>query len=104
MVAVTAVGLFEAKSQAMWLLPLVGGATVGVAVGSIVEIPRIRDRRLETREHLCLTVTFNHDIVDGDPAARFLKRYSELLAAAICSMVKRTRLPNDDVRRRCLYL
>jgi len=26
-----------------------------------------------------VTVTFNHDIVDGAPAARFLKRFSELL-------------------------
>jgi len=24
-------------------------------------------------------VTFNHDIVDGAPAARFLKRFSELI-------------------------
>ena len=78
-VGVTAVGMFGNKNQALWLLPLVGGATVGVAVGGIVERPCIRDGQLETREHLCLTVTFNHDIVDGAPAARFLKRFSELL-------------------------
>jgi len=40
---------------------------------------RVKDGQIETREHLCLTVTFNHDIVDGAPAARFLKRFSELL-------------------------
>jgi len=78
-VGVTAVGMFGAKNQALWLLPLVGGATVGVAVGGIVERPRVHDGQIETREHLCLTVTFNHDIVDGAPAARFLKRFSELL-------------------------
>ena len=53
-VGVTAVGMFGAKNQALWLLPLVGGATVGVAVGGIVERPCVRDGQLETHEHLCL--------------------------------------------------
>ena len=44
-VGVTAVGMFGAKNQAMWLVPLVGGATVGVAgapgaVGAIPMLPR----------------------------------------------------------------
>jgi pyruvate/2-oxoglutarate dehydrogenase complex dihydrolipoamide acyltransferase (E2) component len=78
-VGVTAVGMFGAKNQALWLLPLVGGATVGVAVGGIVERACVCDGQLEMHEHLCLTVTFNHDIVDGAPAARFLKRFSEML-------------------------
>jgi pyruvate/2-oxoglutarate dehydrogenase complex dihydrolipoamide acyltransferase (E2) component len=80
-VGVTAVGMFGAKNQASWLLPLVGGATIGVAVGGIVERPYVNHGQLESREHLCLTVTFNHDIVDGAPAARFLKRFSELLTS-----------------------
>jgi pyruvate/2-oxoglutarate dehydrogenase complex dihydrolipoamide acyltransferase (E2) component len=71
--------MFGNKNQAAWGIPLVGGATVAVAVGGIVERPCVNDGRLEAREHLCLTVTFNHDIVDGAPAARFLKRFSELL-------------------------
>jgi pyruvate/2-oxoglutarate dehydrogenase complex dihydrolipoamide acyltransferase (E2) component len=78
-VGITAIGMFGNKNQAAWGIPLVGGATVSVAVGGIVERPCVRDGQLETREHLCLTVTFNHDIVDGAPAARFIKRFSELL-------------------------
>jgi pyruvate/2-oxoglutarate dehydrogenase complex dihydrolipoamide acyltransferase (E2) component len=78
-VGVTAIGTFGEKNQALWLVPLVGGATVAVAVGGIVERNCIHNGRLETHEHLCLTVSFNHDIVDGAPAARFLKRFSELL-------------------------
>lgn len=78
-VSITAVGMFGNKNQAVWGIPIVGGATVGVAVGGIVERLCVTDERLETREHLCLTVTFNHDIIDGSPAARFLKRFSELL-------------------------
>jgi pyruvate/2-oxoglutarate dehydrogenase complex dihydrolipoamide acyltransferase (E2) component len=78
-VGVTAVGMFGSKNQAFWLVPFVGGATIVVAVGGIVERPCISAGQLESREHLCLTITFNHDIVDGAPAARFTKRLSELL-------------------------
>jgi len=78
-VGVTAVGMFGKKNQALWVVPIVGGATIGVAVGGIVERPCISDGQLESHEHLCLTITFNHDIVDGAPAARFVKRFSELL-------------------------
>jgi pyruvate/2-oxoglutarate dehydrogenase complex dihydrolipoamide acyltransferase (E2) component len=77
-VGVTAVGMFGSKNEALWLIPLNGG-TVAVAIGGIVERPCASDGRIETREHLCLTVAFNHDVVDGAPAARFLKRFSELL-------------------------
>ncbi|HSF79909.1 MAG TPA: 2-oxo acid dehydrogenase subunit E2 [Anaerolineales bacterium] len=80
-VGVTAIGMFGNKNQALWAIPLVGGATVAVAVGGIVERPCARDGRLETREHLCLTVSFNHDVVDGAPAARFLKSFSNLLTS-----------------------
>ncbi|HET7478827.1 MAG TPA: 2-oxo acid dehydrogenase subunit E2 [Rubrobacteraceae bacterium] len=76
-VGVTAVGMFGGN-EALWLIPL-SGATVAVTVGGIVERPSASGGRIETREHLCLTVTFDHDIVDGVPAARFLKRFSELL-------------------------
>jgi pyruvate/2-oxoglutarate dehydrogenase complex dihydrolipoamide acyltransferase (E2) component len=78
-VSITSFGMFGNKNQAAWGIPIVGGATVAVAVGGIVERPCVNDGQLETREHLCLTATFNHDIVDGAPAARFLKRFSELL-------------------------
>lgn len=78
-VGVTAVGMYGPRNQASWLLPLVGGATVAVAVGGIVERPLLVDGELKNHEHLCLTLSFNHDIVDGAPAARFTKRFSERL-------------------------
>lgn len=74
--AVTAVGMFG--NEALWFIP-VGGGTVVVTVGSIVDRPKINVNELESREHLCLTVSFNHEIVDGAPAARFIKRFSEIL-------------------------
>jgi pyruvate/2-oxoglutarate dehydrogenase complex dihydrolipoamide acyltransferase (E2) component len=77
-VTVTAVGMFG--EGAMWLVPL-SAATVAVAVGSIVERPVLVGDRLEPREHLCITVSFDHDIVDGAPAARFVARFAERLAS-----------------------
>ena len=80
-VGVTAIGMFCPRDQATWMIPLVGGATVALAVGGIVERPRLMDGELESRKHLCLTFTFNHDIVDGAPAARFLTHFSEMLSS-----------------------
>lgn len=77
-VGVTAVGMFGAGS--MWLIPLTA-ATVTVAIGSISKKPVIVDENLQEHEFLCLTVSFDHDIVDGAPAARFTRRFSEILSS-----------------------
>jgi pyruvate/2-oxoglutarate dehydrogenase complex dihydrolipoamide acyltransferase (E2) component len=37
------------------------------------------DGQIEEREFLNLTVSFEHEIVDGGPAARFAQRFTELL-------------------------
>lgn len=38
--------------------------------------------RLEEREILCLTLTLDHDLIDGTPAARFAERLKELIEGA----------------------
>lgn len=78
-VGVTAVGMFG--NDAIWFIPL-SGATLTVTVGGIVKRACGVGTASEMREHLCLTLTFNHDIVDGAPAARFTKKFSELLKNA----------------------
>lgn len=77
-VGVTAVGMFG--SGPTWAIPLTS-ATVTVAVGAIAVRPVLVDGGLQEREHLCLTVSFDHDIVDGAPAARFTSRFAELLSS-----------------------
>jgi pyruvate/2-oxoglutarate dehydrogenase complex dihydrolipoamide acyltransferase (E2) component len=77
-VAVTAVGMFG--EYPLWLVPL-SAATVAVAVGGIVERTMVVDGLPQSREHLCLTISFDHDIVDGAPAARFANRFAQLLAS-----------------------
>jgi len=77
-VGVTAVGMFG--KGPLWLVPLTS-ATVTVAVGAIAKRPTLVNGAVQEREHLCLTVSFDHDIVDGSLAARFVSRFSELLSS-----------------------
>ena len=75
---VTAVGMFG--SGPMWLVPLTN-ATVTVAVGAIARRTVLVDGALQEQEYLCLTVSFDHDIVDGAPAARFTSRFTQQLSS-----------------------
>jgi pyruvate/2-oxoglutarate dehydrogenase complex dihydrolipoamide acyltransferase (E2) component len=50
-----------------------------VAVGGIVERPILVDGHIEAHEFLNLTLSFDHDVVDGGPAARFAQRLKELI-------------------------
>ena len=75
-VLVTSVGMFG--HGAAWGIPL-PGHTLTITVGGIVSRPVVNNARLENRRHLCLTVSFDHDIIDGAPAARFMQRFRELV-------------------------
>lgn len=75
--AVTAIGMFGQDN--MWFIPH-GSATVLVTVGSISRKPMIINDLLLEKEYLNLTFSFNHDIVDGAPAARFVKYFCDFLA------------------------
>ncbi len=75
-VCVTAVGMFNKDS--VWFIPH-GTATVLITVGGISDkVIQVEDK-IVTREHLCLTISFDHNIVDGAPAARFVKQFTETL-------------------------
>ncbi len=78
-VGVTAVGMFG--SGPTWLVPLTS-STVTVAVGSIANRSMLVDGVFQERENLCLTLSFDHDIVDGAPAARFTSCFAQLLSSA----------------------
>jgi pyruvate/2-oxoglutarate dehydrogenase complex dihydrolipoamide acyltransferase (E2) component len=53
--------------------------TVQLLVGGIDEKPGVVDGRVEPRELLSVTLSFDHDVVDGAPAARFASRLQELV-------------------------
>jgi len=58
-----------------------GAGTLAVTVGGIQPRPLFVDGILVEREIAHLTLVFDHDVVDGAPAARFTSRLLELLAA-----------------------
>jgi pyruvate/2-oxoglutarate dehydrogenase complex dihydrolipoamide acyltransferase (E2) component len=76
-VVVTSVGMFG--SGGGWGIGFLPTHTLGVTVGGIVQKPGVHEGQVAVREYLQLTVSFDHDIVDGAPAARFTKRLVELL-------------------------
>jgi pyruvate/2-oxoglutarate dehydrogenase complex dihydrolipoamide acyltransferase (E2) component len=75
-VAVTAVGMFS--KEAVWFIPH-GSATVLITVGSISKKVVEIDSHFVSREHLCLTASFDHNIVDGAPASRFMNQLVETI-------------------------
>lgn len=75
-VLMTAVGMFGEGGG--WGIPL-APYTLNVTLGGIAEKPGVVDGRIEIREYLNLTLSFDHDIIDGAPAARFTERFKHLI-------------------------
>ena len=73
-IGVTAVGMYS--KDPIWFIPH-GTPTVLLSVGSIVQRVVEVDGSFVSREHLCLTASFDHDIIDGAPAARFMGQLIE---------------------------
>jgi pyruvate/2-oxoglutarate dehydrogenase complex dihydrolipoamide acyltransferase (E2) component len=79
-VALTSVGMFGGGHSGWGLSPTLH--PLGLVVGGIAWKPAVVEGRIEPREILNLTVTFDHDIVDGAPATRFVRRLVELIEGA----------------------
>lgn len=58
-----------------------GAGTLAVTIGGITTRPQLADGQLVEQEIAHLTLTFDHNVIDGAPAARFTARLIELLAA-----------------------
>ncbi|MFL5660805.1 MAG: 2-oxo acid dehydrogenase subunit E2 [Ktedonobacteraceae bacterium] len=48
-------------------------------VGGIAERPALVDGKVEAHEYLSVMLDFDHDIIDGAPAARFTQQLIELI-------------------------
>ena len=73
-IGVTAVGMFS--KEAVWFIPH-GPATVLITAGSISnKVIEVNGEQV-SREHLCITASFDHNIVDGAPASRFMNQFIE---------------------------
>lgn len=61
--------------------PCVSTSTFGV--GAIEKRPVVRDGQIEVRKMMTLTLNFDHRIIDGAPAARFLNDVQKLLEGGL---------------------
>lgn len=76
-VTLTAVGM-EGKG-AGWGIWTTSPSVCWITVGGIGQKREEVDGQIATREYLSLTVSFDHNMVDGAPAARFTERFKELI-------------------------
>jgi len=76
-VGITSIGMFG-KGQGGWGIYSTLHS-LDLVVGSTAWKPTVIEGQIEPREILCLTVVFDHDVIDGAPAARFARRLVELI-------------------------
>lgn len=75
-VVVSSIGMFGEGGG--WGIP-VPNHTLQLTLGGIAKKPGVVEDRIEIREYLSVTISFDHDIVDGAPAARFTQQLKELI-------------------------
>ncbi len=77
-VFVTSVTMFSNVSG--YIIPYIGGPkAVSFAVGSVVKKPVVKNDQVVIREMINITAIFNHDIIDGAPAARFINKLRRII-------------------------
>ncbi len=80
-VGITSLGMFI-KGQGGWAVPF-PDKTLNLAIGGIKDNVILKDGKLEEQKLLCITFLFDHDIVDGAPAARFIMGLSKLMGGTL---------------------
>lgn len=75
-VGMSAIGMFA--DGAGWGIPI-SFPTLMVTLGGIGEKPGVVEGQIAIRQYLSVTVSVDHDIVDGAPATRFSRRLKELI-------------------------
>ena len=78
-VMLSTVGMFG--EGAGWGIPLSPPSLCWITVGGIGRKPEEVNGQRVIREYLSLTVSFDHNLIDGAPAARFTERLKELIAS-----------------------
>ena len=63
-------------------IPMGASTSILVVVGGITKKPGVINDEIAIREYLHLTITADHDIIDGGPLARFVERLTELIENA----------------------
>ncbi len=77
---VSSIGMFGQRT--LCGIPLLPLHTLGLLVGGVAEKPMAYQGTVALRECLHATLSFDHDVVDGAPAARFTRSFAELIETA----------------------
>ena len=72
-------GKFDVESFSAVILP---PAAAALAVGSVREVPVVRDGRVEVGHRMMLTLSCDHRVIDGAVAAQFLQTFKQALERA----------------------
>ncbi len=75
-VLVSSVGMFGTGTG--WGIP-VPNHSLQLTLGGVGEKPGVVDHRIEVRKYMSVTISFDHDVIDGAPAARFMQRLKKLI-------------------------
>ncbi len=75
-ISVTSVGMFGDLTG--WGIPI-GVQPLMFALGAITKKAGVIEEKIEIRKILHATILFDHDIIDGAPAARFLTKLKEYI-------------------------
>ena len=75
-VGVTAVGMFGQGGG--WGIPFLMHS-LEITLGGIARKPGVVQDCITIRDYLNITVSFDHDVIDGAPAARFASTFKELI-------------------------
>jgi hypothetical protein len=99
-VTLSAVGMVG--NGAGWGIPPSSPSVCWITVGGIGRKQEDVNGQSSTREYLSLTVSFDHNLVDGAPAARFTERFKELIESGYglseqASPVRNERRPQPQV-------
>lgn len=75
-IIVTSIGMFGEVYG--WPIPTTVHPLT-IAIGGITKKPGLINDKVDIREYLTMTILFNHDVIDGAPATRFVSRLVELI-------------------------
>lgn len=81
-VLVSSVGMFGKGSG--WAIP-VPNHSLQLTLGGIGEKPVVAAGGIQVHKYMSVTISFDHDVVDGAPVARFIQRLKKLVEAGVQS-------------------
>jgi len=80
-VVLTSVGMFGKGGG--WGIGFLPTHNLGITVGGISRKPGVYEEKIAIREYLNLTISFDHDLIDGAPAARFTRALADIIESGM---------------------